>query len=50
MQVQAKRLDALLADEPRVDFIKIDVEGFEAKAWRGLNRTLARNARCILVM
>lgn len=50
VQIQAKPLDALLADEPRVDFIKIDVEGFEAKAWRGLNRTLAKNPRCILVI
>lgn len=35
-------LDAVLADAPRVDFVKIDVQGAELSVLRGLERTLAR--------
>lgn len=36
-------LDALLAAEPRVDFIKMDVQGAEADVVRGLRATLVRH-------
>jgi FkbM family methyltransferase len=40
--VRAVSLDDLLADAPRVDLIKISVQGAEVSALRGLARTLAR--------
>lgn len=45
--VPAKRLDDLVGDD-RVDFIKIDVEGFEFPALLGGARMLAREAPVIL--
>jgi FkbM family methyltransferase len=43
VEVQALPLDDLLADIPRVDVIKIDVEGAEVHVVTGLERTLAAN-------
>jgi len=36
-------LDEVLAAEPRIDFVKIDVQGAEVGVLRGLGRTLARS-------
>lgn len=41
--VRAVSLDDLLADAPRVDFVKVSVQGAELSALRGLRRTLARH-------
>lgn len=41
--VRAVSLDDVLADAPRVDFVKLAVQGAEVAALRGLRRTLARN-------
>jgi FkbM family methyltransferase len=41
-EVQVVRLDDLLANEPRVDLLKVDVEGFEPAVFRGAVETLAR--------
>jgi len=43
--LRAVRLDDLLADEGHVDFVRLDLQGAEASALRGLRRTLQRNAR-----
>jgi FkbM family methyltransferase len=42
VRVSTVVLDALLADAPRVDFVKIDVQGAELSVLRGLKGTLAR--------
>jgi FkbM family methyltransferase len=41
--VRAVSLDDLLADAPRVDFVKLAVQGAEVSVLRGLGRTLARH-------
>lgn len=41
-QVQTATLDRLLADWPRLDLVKIDVEGAEALVWEGMQKTLRR--------
>jgi FkbM family methyltransferase len=43
LEVQAVQLDEILADAPRVDLIKIDVEGSEVQVVTGLAETLASN-------
>lgn len=43
MQVQAVTLDVLLADEPRIDVIKMDIEGSEGRALRGMHALLRRH-------
>lgn len=34
----------------KVDFIKLDIEGGEEKAWQGMQQLLSRNPQCIIVM
>lgn len=46
--VKVQTIDSL--DLPKLDFIKIDIEGSEDVAWAGMQRTLARNPNCIIVM
>ena len=41
--VQSVTLDSLLQNENRVDVIKMDVEGSEAKAWQGMQETIAKH-------
>jgi FkbM family methyltransferase len=43
VEVEAVRLDDLLATLSRVDVIKVDVEGAELRAFAGLDRTLQAN-------
>ena len=41
--VRAVVLDALLAQEPRLDVVKMDIEGHEPIALRGMTQTLTRH-------
>jgi FkbM family methyltransferase len=41
--VPAVTLDFLLKNEPRIDIIKMDVEGSEGKAWRGMSEIINRH-------
>ena len=41
--VQAVTLDSLLKNETRVDVVKMDIEGSEAKAWQGMQETIAKH-------
>lgn len=40
--------DPILADEPRIDFIKIDIEGHEPHALAGLDKTLRKHRPMVL--
>jgi hypothetical protein len=46
--VQTIQGDDVLFHEPRIDFIKLDIEGHEPLALRGLKKTLAKNKPLIL--
>jgi FkbM family methyltransferase len=48
--VETVTVDALVRDWPRVDFIKVDVEGAEEAVWRGMRETARRNAGILVVM
>jgi len=43
IRVQGRTLDALLIDEPRIDAVKIDVEGADLHVLRGMARLLAKH-------
>jgi FkbM family methyltransferase len=49
-EVESTTVDALTRDWPRVDLIKIDVEGAEESVWRGMQRTLADNPEIVLLL
>jgi FkbM family methyltransferase len=42
VEVEVRTLDDVLREEPRVDLLKVDVEGFEPAVFRGAAATLAR--------
>jgi len=48
-QVPAVTLDACLGEEPRIDVIKVDVEGAEGRALRGMEATLAKHRPVLFV-
>ena len=47
--VQTVALDDLLGDLPRLDFVKMDIEGHEPPALRGLTRLIGRHRPALLV-
>ena len=48
--VQSVTIDAVTQDWPKVDLIKIDVEGAEESVWRGMEETISRNRDVIVVL
>jgi len=44
VEVPVSRLDAILADGPRIDLMVMDTEGFEVRALRGASATLAKTS------
>lgn len=48
--VKTKRLDTLMAQEPRVDIVKIDVEGAELRVWRGMQEVWKRSPQIRIFM
>ena len=50
VKVESTTIDALTDDWPRVDLIKIDVEGAEESVWRGMQRTIADNPEIVLLL
>jgi FkbM family methyltransferase len=50
VEVESVTIDALTADWPRVDLIKIDVEGAEEDVWLGMQRTIADNPGLIVIL
>ena len=50
IEVKASALDGFLPRDLKVDLIKIDVEGWELHAFRGMERLIERNRRIRIVM
>jgi hypothetical protein len=48
--VPSATLDRLCADWPRLDLVKIDVEGAEALVWEGMQQTLRRFPCAVVVL
>ena len=47
--VPAVTLDFLLENEPKIDVIKMDIEGSEGKAWQGMQRVIQKHHPLILM-
>ncbi|HEX5053479.1 MAG TPA: FkbM family methyltransferase [Planctomycetota bacterium] len=47
-EIEVKRLDDVLAGAARLDFVKIDVEGYELRVLRGASALLARHRPAVL--
>jgi FkbM family methyltransferase len=50
LEVATATVDTLTRDWPRVDFVKVDVEGAEDLVWSGMARTLDRNPHITVVL
>jgi FkbM family methyltransferase len=50
VDVESVTIDALTADWPHVDLIKIDVEGAEEAVWEGMQRTVSDNPDLVVIL
>jgi FkbM family methyltransferase len=50
VDVGSVTVDTLTSEWPRVDLIKIDVEGAEEAVWRGMERTIAANPKLVVIL
>jgi FkbM family methyltransferase len=50
VDVRSVTIDTLTRDWPRVDLIKIDVEGAEEDVWEGMRRTISQNPDLVLIL
>ena len=50
VDVESVTIDSLTREWPRVDLIKIDVEGAEEQVWRGMRSTIARNRDLVVIL
>ena len=50
VEVESTTIDSLTSDWPRIDLIKIDVEGSEEAVWRGMQETLGRNGDVVVIL
>jgi FkbM family methyltransferase len=50
VSVESVTIDSLTRDWPRVDLIKIDVEGAEEQVWLGMQETIARQRDLVVVL
>jgi FkbM family methyltransferase len=48
--VESVTIDVLTGDWPRVDLIKIDVEGAEEDVWQGMERTVSANRGLCVIL
>jgi FkbM family methyltransferase len=49
-EVETVTVDALTRDWPRVDLIKIDVEGAEEDVWQGMQETIMQNPGLVVIL
>jgi FkbM family methyltransferase len=50
VEVKSVTIDELTREWPRVDLIKIDVEGAEESVWQGMQRTIADNPGLVVIL
>jgi FkbM family methyltransferase len=50
IETRTETIDNLTSDWPRVDVVKIDVEGSEEAVWRGMRRVLSENPDITIIL
>jgi FkbM family methyltransferase len=50
IETETETIDHLTESWPRVDLVKIDVEGSEEAVWRGMQRVLADNQEIVVIL